>query len=280
MSDRRHPHGVRRGYGGPGGFDRRRQVRRIPPRALSRQSPPSARRAPRLLSPSRAPSFIPDAEPAPFPDAFLAGRREARRRLRRPRRPRRPVGRRARSALRPGPARRVGGPGPGPGGPPRGAWDRPRRRRVSPPQHDGRRRPQPPEPPRERPPSTSNATAHRGAASRAPHCQTADARPSPSTATATRARSERYRLPAPADADARRVGRRPRHAKPTRRRSRRRRIPTRGGRRVTHARRPPLASRDVRDTFNAEPTPVMEPYGGGGLASGGLSPSSFGACSR
>ena len=42
----------------------------------------------------------------------------------------------------------------------------------------------------------------------------------------------------------------------------------------------PLASRDVRDTFNAEPTPVMEPYGGGsgggggdggGLASGGLS---------
>ena len=27
MSDRRHPHDARRGYGGPGGYDRRRQVR-------------------------------------------------------------------------------------------------------------------------------------------------------------------------------------------------------------------------------------------------------------
>ena len=171
-----------------------------------------------------------------------------------------------------GPPGGYGGPGPGPGGPPRGAWDRPpaggMSHRPSMMGGGGHNRPSllasaPRRPQMQQP---------MGAASRAP--------PPP----------DRRRPPFPVDRDRDEgeIGETPAAPPPQMqmrgawgagRDMRNQRDVGRGGGgyppeedgELPTPGAAPLASRDVRDTFNAEPTPVMEPYGGGGLASGGLS---------
>ena len=171
-----------------------------------------------------------------------------------------------------GPPGGYGGPGPGPGGPPRGAWDRPpaggMSHRPSMMGGGGHNRPSllasaPRRPQMQQP---------MGAASRAP--PPPDRRRPPFPVDRDRDEGEIGEIPAAPPPQMQMRG-----AWGAGRDMRNQRDVGRGGGgyppeedgELPTPGAAPLASRDVRDTFNAEPTPVMEPYGGGGLASGGLS---------